>query len=131
MARAGGGSIVNVSSVYGVAGRAGMAQYDATKGAVLSLTRAMACDHVAQQIRVNAVCPGATITMFHIRRWAEAEGISLEEAEAQVRAFGVPRALIKRQAEPREIGQGILFLLSDEASYITGATIMIDGGLGL
>jgi NAD(P)-dependent dehydrogenase (short-subunit alcohol dehydrogenase family) len=131
MARGGGGSIVNVSSVYAVAGRSGMAQYDTTKGALLSLTRAMAFDHAGQQIRVNAVCPGATLTDFHIRRRAESTGSTLEAAKAEIEAEGLPDALIKRQARPREIAYGILFLASDEASYITGTTLMIDGGLGL
>lgn len=131
MVRGGGGSIVNVSSVFAVAGRSGMAQYDATKGALLSLTRAMACDHAEQHIRVNAVCPGATITTFHARRRAAATGTTLEVAMAELEAEGLPGALINRQAHPREIAYGILFLASDEASYITGATLMIDGGLSM
>src|SRR5262249_55256560 len=62
MAKVGGGTIVNVSSTNAVNGRAGMAQYDATKAALLALTRSLACDHGEQGIRVNAVCPGFTIT---------------------------------------------------------------------
>ena len=131
MARNGGGSIVNVSSANAVAGRGGMAQYDATKNAVLALTRAMACDHAGEHIRVNAVCPGPTLTLFHIRRLAAARGISLEEAEAELRAMGAPNTLLKRQAEPREIAYAILFLAGEESSYVTGATFMIDGGLSV
>ena len=131
MVRGGGGSIVNVSSVFAVAGRSGMAQYDATKGALLSLTRAMACDHAEQHIRVNAVCPGATITPFHVRRRAAATGTTLEVAMVELEAEGLPGALINRQAHPREIAYGMLFLAYDEASYITGATLMIDGGLSM
>lgn len=129
--RSGGGSIVQVSSVHAVVGRPGMPQYDATKGAVLALTRSMACDHAAQGIRVNAVCPGSTLTPFHIQRRASDRGISLAEAEAELRAEGVPTALIKRKAEPREVAYSIVFLASDEASYITGATLMVDGGVSV
>ena len=131
MARGGGGSIVNVSSANAIVGRKGMAQYDASKNAVLALTRAMACDHADQNIRVNAVCPGPTLTKFHVRRRAAAKGITLEEAEAEMRAAGAPATLLKRQAEPREIAYAILFLACDESSYVTGATFMIDGGLSV
>jgi NAD(P)-dependent dehydrogenase (short-subunit alcohol dehydrogenase family) len=122
MAKAGGGAIVNVSSMNAIKGRSGMAQYDAIKAAVLGLTRALAHDHAAQGVRVNAVCPGPTITAFHLKRAAE-RGVS--EAELRARPIG----LLKRSAEPREIAAAILFLASDEASYVTGATLMVDGGL--
>jgi NAD(P)-dependent dehydrogenase (short-subunit alcohol dehydrogenase family) len=122
MAKAGGGAIVNVSSMNAIKGRSGMAQYDATKAAVLGLTRALAHDHAAQGIRVNAVCPGPTITPFHLKRAAE-RGVT----EAELRSH--QPGLLKRRAEPREIAAAILFLASDEASYITGATLMVDGGL--
>jgi NAD(P)-dependent dehydrogenase (short-subunit alcohol dehydrogenase family) len=122
-----GGSIVNVSSANALRGRGGMAQYDATKAAVLALTRSMAHDHADEGIRVNAVCPGPTLTMFHVRRRAASTGESLDEARTAL-AAGTP-TLLKRQADPREIGYAIVFLGSDEASYITGATLMVDGGL--
>ncbi|GAB3402033.1 SDR family NAD(P)-dependent oxidoreductase [Flindersiella endophytica] len=127
MARGGGGSIVNVSSANALSGRSGMAQYDATKAAVLALTRSMAHDHAGDGVRVNAVCPGPTLTMFHVRRRAAATGESLEQARAEI-AKGTP-TLLKRQADPREIAYSILFLAGDEASYVTGATLMVDGGL--
>ncbi len=127
MASGGGGSIINVSSANALAGRAGMAQYDATKAAVLALTRSMAHDHAGEGVRVNAVCPGPTLTMFHVRRRAAATGESLEEARTHL-AAGTP-TLLGRQADPREIAYAILFLASDEASYVTGATFMVDGGL--
>jgi NAD(P)-dependent dehydrogenase (short-subunit alcohol dehydrogenase family) len=127
MARNGGGSIVNVSSANALSGRSGMAQYDATKAAVLALTRSMAHDHAGDGIRVNAVCPGPTLTMFHVRRRAAATGESLEQARAEL-SKGTP-TLLKRQADPREIAYSILFLAGDEASYVTGATLMVDGGL--
>ena len=124
-----GGTIVNVSSVYGVIGRPDMPQYDATKGALLSLTRAMAHAHADDGIRVNAVCPGPTLTPYHVRRRAAAEGIGLDAAEAALRAEGSPHTLLKRQAEPREIAHAILFLACSESSYVTGTTLMVDGGL--
>lgn len=127
MVAGGGGSIVNVSSANAIAGRSGMAQYDATKAAVLALTRSMAHDHAADGVRVNAVCPGPTLTTFHVRRRAEATGESLDVAREAL-ARGTP-TLLRRHADPREIGYAILFLGSDEASYITGATLMVDGGL--
>ena len=131
MAKNGGGAIVNVSSLNGLKGRAGMAQYDATKGAVLSLTRSLACDHAKDNIRVNCVLPGPTLTMFHVRRRATAKNISLEEAEAEIRDEPRPYILLGRQAEPVEIANAILFLASDEASYITGTMLNVDGGLGV
>jgi NAD(P)-dependent dehydrogenase (short-subunit alcohol dehydrogenase family) len=131
MVRNGGGSIVNVSSANAIAGRRGMAQYDATKAAVLALTRSMACDHAAEGIRVNAVCPGPTLTMFHVRRRAADRGISLEQAESELRAGGAQSTLLKRQAEPREIAYAILYLACAESSYVTGATLMVDGGLSV
>ena len=130
MARSGGGSIVNVSSANAIVGRAGMGQYDATKAAVLALTRTMACEHADQGIRVNAVCPGPTLTQYHVRRRAARDNTTLAEAEVAVRAVAINNVL-KRQAEPREIAYAILFLASDEASYVTGATFMIDGGLSV
>jgi NAD(P)-dependent dehydrogenase (short-subunit alcohol dehydrogenase family) len=129
MARTGGGSIVNVSSANATVGRKGMAQYDASKNAVLALTRSMACDHAEEQIRVNAVSPGPTLTLFHIRNRAKSRGIALEQAEAELRAAGAPHTLLKRQAEPYEIANAILFLASDESSYFTGATLDADGGI--
>jgi 2-hydroxycyclohexanecarboxyl-CoA dehydrogenase len=66
--------------------------------------------------------------MFHVRRRAAAKGISLEQAEQELRAAGAS-VLLKRQAAPREIAYGILFLAGDESSYVTGATLMVDGGL--
>lgn len=130
MAEAGGGSIVNVSSANAIVGRKGMAQYDASKNAMLAMTRAMACDHADQRVRVNAVCPGPTLTRFHVRRTAAAKGITLEQAEAELRGAQVSN-LIGRQADPVEIAYSILFLGCSESSYVTGATFMIDGGLSV
>lgn len=120
---AGGGTIVNVSSVYGVMGRTGMGQYDTTKAAVLGFTRALAVEEARHGIRVNAVCPGGTITPYHIRR-AAAQGIS----EAEMRTQRAGDNLLGRWAEPREVAYPILFLSCDESSYVTGATLMVDAG---
>jgi len=119
----GRGTIVNLSSVYGVKGRTGMGQYDTTKAAVLGFTRALAMEEAPHGIRVNAVCPGGTITPYHIRR-AAAQGVS----EAEMRTQRTRDNLLGRWAEPREVAYPILFLASDESSYITGATLMVDAG---
>ena len=119
----GRGTIVNVSSVYGVKGRAGMGQYDTTKAAVLGFTRALAVEEASHGIRVNAVCPGGTITPFHIRA-AAAKGVS----EAELRTQRSADNLLGRWAEPREVAFAILFLACDESSYVTGATLMVDAG---
>jgi 2-hydroxycyclohexanecarboxyl-CoA dehydrogenase len=120
---AGRGTIVNVSSVYGLMGRAGMGQYDTTKAAVLGFTRALAVEEARHGIRVNAVCPGGTITPYHVRR-AAAQGVT----EAEMRAQRSNDNLLGRWAEPREMAYPILFLSSDESSYVTGATLMVDAG---
>jgi NAD(P)-dependent dehydrogenase (short-subunit alcohol dehydrogenase family) len=129
MAANGGGSIVSVSSANATVGRPTMGQYDATKAAVLALTRSMACDHADQGIRVNAVSPGPTLTSFHIRRRMASTGETFEDAEKAIRAAGASNTLLKRQAEPREIANAMLFLASDEASYVTGINLMVDGGI--
>jgi 2-hydroxycyclohexanecarboxyl-CoA dehydrogenase len=121
--RGGRGTIVNVSSLYGVKGRAGMGQYDTTKAAVLGFSRALAVEEAPHGIRVNAVCPGGTITPFHIRA-AAAKGVS----ESDLRAQRAGDNLLGRWAEPREVAYSILFLACDESSYITGATLMVDAG---
>ncbi len=129
MAASGGGSIVNVSSANASVGRSGMAQYDASKAALLALTRSMACDHAKQGIRVNTVSPGPTLTPFHVRNRSAKTGESLEEAEAAMRSAGASNTLLGRQAEPIEIAYAMLFLAGPESSYVTGANFAIDGGI--
>lgn len=80
LAATGGGSIVTVSSSNAMVGRGGMAQYDASKAALLALTRSMACDHAAERIRVNTVSPGPTLTQFHVRNRSARTGESLADA---------------------------------------------------
>lgn len=116
-------NIVNVSSVYATVGRAGAGLYDATKAAISSMTRTLAWEEAANDIRVNAVCPGGTLTPFHLARF-KADG----RAEKEVRAEVKSNALISRWADVREIAWPILWLASDEASFITGSSLMVDGG---
>jgi meso-butanediol dehydrogenase / (S,S)-butanediol dehydrogenase / diacetyl reductase len=119
----GGGSIVNVASVRAVVTGGNTAQYDTTKAAVAGLTRAMALDHAGEGIRVNAVCPGPIFTRFHERR-ATAAGKAFEEFKAEFSRG----TMLKRPGTPREVAAGILFLASEEASYVTGTCLFVDGG---
>lgn len=122
----GRGAIVLVSSVYGVAGRKGMGLYDATKAGLLALTRTLAHEEIAHGIRANAVCPGSTLTDFHLNK-ARAAGKDVEKLKTERDAT----SLVGRWATPQEIAWPILWLASDEASFVTGATLMVDGGLSI
>ncbi|MCM3566166.1 SDR family NAD(P)-dependent oxidoreductase [Hydrogenophaga intermedia] len=122
--RSGAGAIVNVSSCYAVTGRKGMALYDATKAGQLAFTRTLAFEESVHGVRVNAVCPGSTLTDFHVGR-ASAAGKSVEELSTERK----DTSLIGRWARPEEIAWPILWLVSGEASFITGTTLMVDGGL--
>jgi 2-hydroxycyclohexanecarboxyl-CoA dehydrogenase len=119
----GRGSIVNISSTHGVNPRAGMGQYDVTKAGIISLTKTLAFEEAKHGVRVNAVCPGLTLTPFHLRR-AEAAGRTRADLDREA-ADG---CLIGRWADAREVAYPILWLASDEASYVTGAVLMVDGG---
>jgi NAD(P)-dependent dehydrogenase (short-subunit alcohol dehydrogenase family) len=123
----GGGVIVNVSSVHAVAGRTGMIQYDTMKAGMLGLTRSLACDHADAGIRVNAVLPGVTLTDFHRRR-ATAAGLAIDESQAVEPYDGGP-GLLRRRATVDEIAYPIVFLASSMASYVTGAELLVDGGV--
>lgn len=122
--KSGKGSVVNVASCYAVVGRTGMGIYDATKAAQLAVTRTLAHEEAEHGIRVNVVCPGSTLTEFHVAR-ATNKGKSVE----QLKTERTDTSLLGRWAHPDEIAWPVLWLASDEASYITGATIMVDGGL--
>ncbi len=124
MRATGGGSIVNVSSTHAVNPRAGMGQYDVTKAGIVSLTRTLAAEEARHGIRVNAVCPGPVLTPFHVRR-AGASGRSEHDLRTETRTD----CLLGRWGDPREIAFPILWLASSEASYITGSTMMVDGGM--
>jgi 2-hydroxycyclohexanecarboxyl-CoA dehydrogenase len=119
-------SIVNVSSCYAIAGRKGMGLYDATKAGMLAMTRTLAHEEASHGVRVNAICPGSTLTPFHIAR-AEAVGKSVDALKSERQTT----SLLARWATPQEIAWPIIWLASDEASFITGATIMVDGGLSI
>ena len=122
----GKGSIVNVASCYAVTGRKGMGLYDATKAAQLAMTRTLAFEESAHGVRVNAICPGSTLTDFHVNK-AIAAGKDIEILKTERQAT----SLLGRWASPEEIAAPILWLASDEASFITGASIMVDGGLSI
>ena len=124
--RSGRASVVNVSSCYAVTGRKGMGIYDATKAALLALTRTLAFEESPHGVRVNAVCPGSTLTDFHMSK-AKAAGKSVEVLMTE----RTNTSLLGRWAAPREIAYPILWMASDEASFITGATLMVDGGLSI
>jgi NAD(P)-dependent dehydrogenase (short-subunit alcohol dehydrogenase family) len=120
MASSGGGTIVNVGSVAGLVGLRNRAAYCASKGAVIAFTRALAVDHADDGIRVNAVCPG-TIETPWVRRLVDDAGESLDALRA--------RQLLGRLGTPEEVAEAILYLASDDAAFLTGAMLTIDGGL--
>lgn len=122
--KSGAGAIVNVSSCYAVTGRKGMALYDATKAAQLAFTRSLAFEEAAYGVRANAVCPGSTLTDFHMQR-ANAAGKAMDQLQTERK----DTSLIGRWADPMEIAWPIFWLASPEASFITGTTLMADGGL--
>jgi NAD(P)-dependent dehydrogenase (short-subunit alcohol dehydrogenase family) len=123
MVTQGSGSIVNCSSGWGLVGGERAVAYCAAKGGMVVMTKAMALDHGRHGIRVNAVCPGDTDTPME-REDAKAKGMSWD---AYVRWAGEGRP-IERIASPDEVARAVLFLASDEASYITGAAVPVDGG---
>ena len=114
-----GGAIVSIASVAGFLGVAGRGPYCAAKAGIMGLTRSMSLEVASAGIRVNAVAPGYTRTDFV--QQALDEGIQREE-------WMLERVPLNRLAEPDEIARVVRFLASDEASYITGQTIVVDGG---
>ena len=117
-------AIVNIASLYGLRGLTDEAAYDASKGGVVNLTRQMALDLAPEGIRVNAVAPGEIFTPMTLVQLQDGE--TPESLKTRIGAT-VP---MKRMGEPDEVAAVITFLLSDEASYVTGTILPIDGGLG-
>lgn len=122
MAKTGGGSIVNMASGWGLAGGPRAAAYCASKGAVVLLTKAMAVDHGSQHIRVNCICPGDTDTNM-LRQEAQ----QLGEREDRFLSESAHRPL-GRVGRPEEIAQAALYLASEAASFVTGTSLVVDGG---
>jgi len=122
----GSGAMILISSANALVGRADMPLYDATKAAVLSLVRSLAVAHGQDGIRVNAVCPGFTVTDFHERR-AGAEGVSPEQLRTNSQGYG----LLGRPAEPQDIASAVHFLAGADAALITGQTLMVDAGFSV
>jgi NAD(P)-dependent dehydrogenase (short-subunit alcohol dehydrogenase family) len=122
LAEAEGGVIVNIASGWGLIGGSKAAVYCASKGAVILLTKAMAIDHGKDNIRVNCVCPGDTDTPM-LQEEAEQVGQPLAPflESAAVRP-------LKRIGRPEEIAQAVLYLASDASSFVTGTTLVVDGG---
>ncbi|MCC7371125.1 MAG: SDR family oxidoreductase [Chloroflexi bacterium] len=120
MRESGGGSIVNLSSVHGLLTAAKSLIYEAGKFAVIGVTKQMACDYGQDGIRVNAICPGHIVTERMQQRWdTNPEGLRFFEQQYPLRRTG----------RPVDIANAIVFLCSEEASFITGHALVVDGGL--
>lgn len=116
MKKNGSGSIINTASILGHVGDAQVASYAASKGAVANLTRALAIEFAQDNIRVNAVCPGYIVTPL------------IDQLDDAAREYLVTQHPIGRLGKPEEIANAVLFLASDEASFVTGANLLVDGG---
>ncbi len=117
--RAQGPSIVNVASTFGVIGNPKMPVYCASKGAVVNLTRQLAIDYGEKGLRVNSVCPGSTLSPRY-KGYVDKGMVDMNAVRARI--------MLRRPAECEEIGDVIAFLVSDAASFVTGATMLVDGG---
>lgn len=118
MQKAGGGSIINISSIYGIVGAPSASAYQASKGAVRLLSKSAAVEYAEYNVRVNSVHPGVIATNM-------TKDIMVDDASTDAL---LGSALIRRPAQPKEVSWGILFLASDESSYMTGSELVIDGG---
>jgi dihydroanticapsin dehydrogenase len=123
--KAGGGAIVNLGSISSFIAQPQFVTYNATKAAIATMTRCMALDLAADNIRVNAVCPGTVWTQI-VERITREKGMDRKAADADPAWGGA--SMLKRIANPEEIAKAILFLASDDASYVTAAHLMVDGG---
>lgn len=121
MVKARTGSVINVSSIAGLAGMPLMAHYGAAKAAVLSLTKSAALECAADGVRVNAIVPG----------WVETDLTDFLRASDQVEASVLSRVPMQRWGQPHEIAAGAVFLASDASSFMTGQALVLDGGLSV
>lgn len=118
-----GGAIVNIASMSGVIAQPGFATYNSSKGAEIMMTKCMALDLAPWNIRVNAICPGCIVTSASYRE-IERMGITFEQWRDQM----APMHILNRLGEVNEVANPTVFLASDEASFITGTILMVDGG---
>lgn len=116
MLKNGGGSIVNTASILGHVGQAQTASYSAAKGGVVNLTRTLALEYAKDNIRVNAICPGYIETPL------------LSQLDEDMKKYLISLHPLGRLGKPEEIAKAVLFLASDDASFITGANLLVDGG---
>jgi NAD(P)-dependent dehydrogenase (short-subunit alcohol dehydrogenase family) len=123
MRETGGGSIVNTASILALTGDPFLPAYTATKTGVLGLTRAVACDYALDNIRCNCVCPGDMETPMIEKYFAATDDPVAARREMESAYPG------KRIAHPRDVAMAVLFLASDEASFVNGTYILVDGGL--
>ena len=119
MLEAGGGSIINISSIYGIVGSTSSAAYHASKGAVRIFTKSAAVQYAAEGIRVNSVHPG----------FVDSPMTEQHHAVPEVWSDRVGKMPLGRMGTPEDIAAGILYLASDEASFVTGSELVIDGGM--
>ena len=125
IAKRGGGAIVNMASVQGMASQKRVVAYAATKGGIIAMTRTMALDHAPDHIRVNCVCPGSVDTPM--LRWA-ADLFVPENPAGAIEDWGKLHAL-GRVAQASEIARVVLFLAGPDASFMTGSSVVVDGGM--
>lgn len=119
----GRGSIVNIASMSGIIAQPEFATYNSSKGAVLTMTRCMALDLAPFNIRVNSICPGCVYTTATEREWKR-----MGQTKEEWTAIQAPLHMLNRVGEAREVANAILFLASDESSFITAAELLVDGG---
>ncbi len=120
IAEGGGGAIVNTGSVTAIMGHIGQDAYTATKGAIVALTRSLAVEYAPQKIRVNVICPGVVRTGISELLWSDLIGDEVRR--------NVERGHLTRLGVPEDIARAAVFLASDDAAFVTGATLMVDGG---
>jgi NAD(P)-dependent dehydrogenase (short-subunit alcohol dehydrogenase family) len=122
MRQAGGGVMLNMSSVHGLLAERGMLVYETVKAGVIALTRQLAVEYGPDHIRVNAICPGHIVTERMAERWRD---------HPDTLRFFAEQYPLRRTGTPDDIANAVVFLCSDEASFITGQALVVDGGLSI